>query len=129
MIGTFGATYKLDGDNLNAAEQVAKNENFDLSNVKFRKGGIYQLFNKREVTWNSSIVTNNDTNAKTIAHELKHYIQSLNQGWANFQARGIYEQFLKSILGVPVYDWTKYGNKYQESEAQYYGDHFILTTK
>lgn len=129
MVATFGATYKLEGDNLKAAEQVAKEENFDLSNVKFRKGGVYQLFNNRDVTWNSNIVTNKDTDFKIIAHELKHYIQSLNKGWANFQAHGIYEQFLYSVLGIPVYEWEKYGDYYQESEAQYYSDHFILTTK
>ncbi|KQM19908.1 RHS repeat-associated core domain-containing protein [Chryseobacterium sp. Leaf201] len=120
MIPVFGATTKLEGDYLETAENVARIENFDLSKVKFRKGGLYQLIVNREVTWGSNIAINDETKVSTIAHELRHYVQNLAQGWGAFQARGIYEQFLDSFLGVEVYNWIEYGEKFQESQAEKY---------
>lgn len=40
-----------------------------------------------------------------MAHELRHYIQALNKGRANFQAKGICEQFLDYFIGSGVYNW------------------------
>ncbi|MBB4807698.1 RHS repeat-associated protein [Chryseobacterium defluvii] len=131
MIGIFGATYKLEGEQLEYATEVADHAGFDLDKVAFRRGGLYQsLISRREVTWGRNIVTNSNTDGGTIAHELTHYIQGLQQGWAVFQARGIYEQFLDTFLGVPVYNYHIYGDKYQESQAQrmevYYRNIFKL---
>ena len=54
----------------------------------------------------------------TYSHELVHYEQYLRLGLANFQGRGIYEQFLYSIFGVDVYDPSKHAD-YLEAEASY----------
>ncbi len=106
MVATFGATYKM---------QMGSR---DLSGVNFRRGGVYQSIFNREVTWGNNIVTNSETSMSTYSHELVHYDQYLRLGWANFQGRGIYEQFLNSIFGVNVYDPSRYED-YLEAEASY----------
>lgn len=104
MIATFGTTYKPTDDQLKYANQMAKAFNMSTDNVSWRKGGIYQLLQplwskgeKRPVTWGNNVAVFDDTSARTFGHEFGHIIQVRNQGWAMFQAKGIYEQIQYSI--------------------------------
>ena len=73
----------------------------DYKNVKWRKGGLYQLLQplwsggfNREVVWGNNVATFSNTDANTFGHEFGHIIQVRQQGWSNFQARGIWEQVI-----------------------------------
>jgi len=113
MIGVFGPTYKPKVEGLKIPDGVV-----------FRQGGLYQqIVPERDVTWGNNIVTNDYTDLTAYRHELVHFSQYLKQGWAIFQGRGIYEQVINSAFGIEVYDYGKYGFKYQESQAQYYQNH------
>ncbi|SSZ47244.1 RHS repeat domain-containing protein [Bergeyella zoohelcum] len=103
MIGTFGATYKLSEKRLEYVKKMSKKYNVDYSNVKWRKGGLYQVLqplwsngNKRDVVWGNNVVNFNNSEQNVLGHEFGHIIQGRNQGWSNFQARGIWEQLFFS---------------------------------
>ena len=103
MIGTFGATYKPSEKRLEYVKKMSKKYNVDYSNVKWRKGGLYQVLqplwsngNKRDVVWGNNVVNFNNSEQNVLGHEFGHIIQGRNQGWSNFQARGIWEQLFFS---------------------------------
>ena len=55
------------------------------------------------------------SDSNVFGHEFGHIIQSVQQGWASFQGRGIYEQILNSFFGVDPYNSLKYN----EGTAEY----------
>lgn len=90
------------------------------------KGLIYQgiqslLDYKREVTWGNTVATFGDTDKNVFGHEFGHIIQFNTQGWATFQGRGIYEQIINFMFGVPVYDSMMYNEGAAESMLQSVG--------
>lgn len=100
LIATFGATYKPTQKKLKYADQMAKAKGFSTDNVAWRKSGIYQVLqplwtsghSHRAVTWGLNVATFGNTSAGTFGHEFGHIIQVYNQGWAQFQGKGTYEQ-------------------------------------
>lgn len=116
MIGTFGATYKPSEKQLEYVKKMSKKYNVDYSNVKWRTGGFYNLLiPDAAVVWGNNVVTTSKQDAsRLLGHEFGHIIQVSRQGWANFQARGIWEQlYVSGILGIDPY------NTYRVNKQQY----------
>jgi len=118
MVAVFGATYKPTVQQLKYADKMANAFGLSTDNVSWRRGGIYQgimslMNNKRDVTWGNNVATYGSTSSKTFGHEFGHIIQINKQGWARFQAIGIFEQL---FIGNKVYrtpGTNEYGaNKY-----------------
>lgn len=118
MIGVFGSTYKPTDEQLKYVKELSKKHKVSYENVKWRKGGLYQVLQplwsqgyRREVVWGNNVVTFKSTDPHTFGHEFGHIIQVVQQGWANFQGKGIWEQL---ILGDKAYG--KEGTNETESE-------------
>ena len=112
MVGVFGATYKPTDEQLKYVKKMSEIYGVDYKNVKWRKGGLYQVlqphfaklfssdpkkstdYYTREVVWGNNVATFSNTDANTFGHEFGHIIQVRQQGWSNFQARGIWEQVI-----------------------------------
>ncbi|QTE23347.1 hypothetical protein [Polaribacter cellanae] len=114
MIAAFGATYKPSAKKLEYVNRMAKATGISAKSVNWRKGGIYQgimslLDNKREVTWGNNVATFNKTDADVFGHEFGHIIQVRDQGWAIFQAKGIYEQLILGSSSYGKFETNEYG--------------------
>ena len=118
MVGVFGSTYKPTDEQLEYVKKMSEKYGVDYKNVKWRKGGLYQLLqplwsrgSNREVVWGNNVATFSNTDANTLGHEFGHIIQVRQQGWSNFQARGIWEQV--------IYGQRAYGKEgTNETEAE-----------
>lgn len=57
---------------------------------------------RREVTWGNNVATFPITSAGTFGHEFGHIFQVQQQGWAQFQGKGLIEQTQYSfyLLGL-----------------------------
>lgn len=111
MIGTFGATYKPSEKQLEIVKKMSEKYKIDYKNVKWRTGGIYNLLiPNAAVTWGNNVsTTNRHDSPGLLGHEFGHIIQVQTQGWANFQAKGIWEQiYLKGIKGIDVYNTKRW---------------------
>ena len=127
MVGVFGATYKPTDEQLKYVKKMSEKYGVDYKNVKWRKGGLYQLLQplwsggfNREVVWGNNVATFSNTDANTLGHEFGHIIQVRQQGWSNFQAKGIWEQiYVNMIKGIDPYTTRKEeGNQYNEYDAE-----------
>lgn len=125
-IAAFGATYIPTDDQLEYVKKMSDKYGVSYENVQWRKGGIYQgiqslLDYRREVTWGNTVATFRGTSPDVFGHEFGHIIQFNTQGWATFQGKGIYEQFLNFIFGTSVYDSKMYNEGSAESMLQSVG--------
>jgi hypothetical protein len=116
MIGAFGATYKPTDDQLKYVKKISKERGVSYEGVKWRKGGVYQVLQplwsggqKREVTWGSNVATFGDTDSDTFGHEFGHIVQTQTQGWANMQARGIWEQLFFGSSSYQTRGFNEFG--------------------
>gem|GEM_PF-2989017 len=129
MISMFGATYKPNGEQLEFANQMATAFGLSTDDIAWRKGGFYQALQPslakmftpkslregystsdfaREVTWGRNVAVFGNTSSATFGHEFGHVIQVNQQGWAAFQARGIYEQLFLGLGGYYNYKTNEY---------------------
>ena len=127
LFRVFGATYKPTDEQLKYVKKMSEKYGVDYKNVKWRKGGLYQLLQplwsggfNREVVWGNNVATFSNTDANTLGHEFGHIIQVRQQGWSNFQAKGIWEQiYVNMIKGIDPYTTRKEeGNQYNEYDAE-----------
>ena len=92
----------------------------------FRRGGILGFFTS--ITIGRNLVMSKyhqDYKHSTYIHELWHYYQMLRMGIGKFYQRAAYEQFyLEGIKNKGIYNYQKYGRRYNESDASWVQDTF-----
>ncbi|WP_392438118.1 hypothetical protein ACF3N7_10130 (plasmid) [Cruoricaptor ignavus] len=128
MIGTFGATYKPTDEQMKYVKKMSEKYKVLSDGVKWRTGGVYNLLiPNAAVTWGNNVSTTNKyDSADLLGHEFGHIIQVQQQGWANFQARGIWEQiFVYMIRGIDPYTTKREGRQYNEYDAEQKVNEFI----
>lgn len=103
MIGTFGATYKP-YDQLKYVKEMYTKTGISYNGVRWRSGGLYQLFKDREVTWGNNVVTQGSNGANTtpdtFGQKFGHIIQVRQQVRSNASKR-----ILGTVLAFCV--WNK----------------------
>lgn len=140
-IAFLGATFTPKESQLEKVKQMSKDYNVAYNNIAWRNGGLLNLLlpNTAITIGNNVTMGSKDFSASLFGHEFGHILQqyygqenygngynSKPQGWAYYQAMGMWEQWiLSSIFGVDVYHkWSPVGKQYNEFDANFKNRNF-----
>ncbi|PWN64736.1 RHS repeat-associated core domain-containing protein [Chryseobacterium oncorhynchi] len=138
----MGPTFTPDEKQLKYVKEMSEESNVPYENIAWRHGGILSLvISKNAITIGNNVtMPHKNGSPELFGHEFGHVLQQYvgqedynnghtpkPQGWAYYQAKGIYEQWaLVTIFNIKVYDILRpYGAQYNELDADVKVSRFI----